>query len=349
MDPESQFRYLTGSSPTIKTTPTITRSMTEDIDWYNNKRFYRDYEVIKEIGEGGFATTYLVVSRKDQSKYVLKILKSFDIFDVREPAILNSLQKDGCHPNIICFVDNFYLEFDPTRVTENITKKKSEQQKLLVSSGEESENIYRPCMLFHYVDGIDGDTFIENNSNLRHKHTLKPDILLRLLEQGLSALSYIHSNHVVHNDIKPGNLIIDDSKNYRLTLIDFGSACNRQDALCFDVSLSDFKYLPEERLLYPSKTFIQRIKGDVWALGLAIYELMVFEHQNLITHHGTPGNIKLTFNKDNYVQMIEKLFNLSENYQKTNGNKINPYQILDEMLQLQNRPTAQSLYKKYFS
>ena len=39
----------------------------------------------------------------------------------------------------------------------------------------------------------------------------------------ISALEAVHGNHIVHRDVKPGNLVF-DSKGY-LRLTDFGIAC----------------------------------------------------------------------------------------------------------------------------
>ena len=51
---------------------------------------------------------------------------------------------------------------------------------------------------------------------------LEPQHVKCLMKQILEGLSYLHSNFIMHRDMKPGNMVIDDTG--VIKLIDFNSA-----------------------------------------------------------------------------------------------------------------------------
>ena len=53
---------------------------------------------------------------------------------------------------------------------------------------------------------------------------LPPDVVQHVARQTCAGLAYMHRSGVVHGDIKPANLLVDD--NWRLRIADFGSAHN---------------------------------------------------------------------------------------------------------------------------
>lgn len=57
----------------------------------------------------------------------------------------------------------------------------------------------------------------------------KPLKLFEVLEKMEPILEHLHQNKIYHLDIKPGNIIVDSSKEIRVSLIDFGLALNRNE------------------------------------------------------------------------------------------------------------------------
>jgi len=51
---------------------------------------------------------------------------------------------------------------------------------------------------------------------------MAPAAVLRLLASVGDALEYAHEHHIVHGDLKPGNIIVTDQG--RVKVIDFGMA-----------------------------------------------------------------------------------------------------------------------------
>ncbi|CAG8741898.1 1669_t:CDS:2 [Gigaspora margarita] len=95
---------------------------------------------------------------------------------------------------------------------------------------------------------------------------LKEKKASRYIAQTTSALSYIHQKHVIYQDIKPENLLID--LNDEIKIADFGwSVYTIQRCKTFCGTLDYF--LPE---IVEGKEYDKKI--DLWSLGVLCYKLL---------------------------------------------------------------------------
>ena len=87
-----------------------------------------------------------------------------------------------------------------------------------------------------------------------------------------SGLNYLHTNNpsIVHQDIKPANILIDDNRNYTIT--DFGISISRKNRL-HDIGANSGRlaYMAPERFIEGTNPMPE---SDIWALGSTLYELI---------------------------------------------------------------------------
>ena len=89
-----------------------------------------------------------------------------------------------------------------------------------------------------------------------------------------SGLSYLHActPQIIHQDIKPANVLIDDYNNYAIT--DFGISSQRggKHGFYFDEDNSGtMAYMAPERFC---ENYIPIAESDIWAFGATLYEIL---------------------------------------------------------------------------
>jgi hypothetical protein len=99
---------------------------------------------------------------------------------------------------------------------------------------------------------------------------IDPGTALRWLRESASALDHAHAHGVVHRDIKPGNLLLDDAG--AVHVADFGIARIAAEASITTVGhvLGTAAYLPPEQALGRPAT----PDGDRYSLAVVAYELL---------------------------------------------------------------------------
>ncbi len=228
------------------------------------------YDFGEKIGEGGMATVYRGQQLSLQRPVAIKMLNQqmakhsqvYEAFE-REAVIIARLN----HPNIIHVIDRG-----------------------ICGAGEGEQG--RPYFIMEFVDGVDLACLIREGQLPLQKRI---EICLQICK----ALSYAHKNGVVHRDVKPGNVIVDDDLNVKV--LDFGialffennntdnesgaapagnqqnvSGIGMQDGSERDV-MGTFNYMAPELNASASKA---TALSDIYSLGVIMYELFAGQLPN---------------------------------------------------------------------
>ena len=96
----------------------------------------------------------------------------------------------------------------------------------------------------------------------------------KILHDVASGLAYLHNNNIIHQDIKPANILQDDMGNY--VIIDFGISTLARDTLrkstlMGNTSAGTLAYMGPERF---SKDSAPILASDIWSLGAMLFELL---------------------------------------------------------------------------
>ena len=117
-----------------------------------------------------------------------------------------------------------------------------------------------PGVVLEYIDGRDLKEFLAENPSTQLRE--------RVLQQLLSAVSYLHTKGIIHNDIKPENILISRTDN-SVKLIDFGLSDSDAHYVYKTLGCSPQYASPE--LLHQEKL---DARSDIYSLGLIIRSLL---------------------------------------------------------------------------
>ncbi|MEQ8674240.1 MAG: protein kinase [Aggregatilineales bacterium] len=215
----------------------------QPIDNYKGRKI-RGYRLDELIGEGGFGVVYRAYQDVIEREVVIKAI--LPIY-ANDPGFIRNFEAEAHlvarleHPNIVPLYD-YWREPDGAFLVMRYLRGGS--------------------LLDKFKRGILWDL----------------DTVARILEQIAGALSVAHRNDVVHQDIKPANILLDEDNNAYLT--DFGIAIDLANS-------QNLAAMGDENVIHGSPAYIapEQIKreeitmrADIYSLGIVLYELLAGAH-----------------------------------------------------------------------
>ena len=155
----------------------------------------------------------------------------------------------------------------------------------------ETQTIVGPGIVMEYIDGRTLTEFLAENPSLAMRR--------RVFAQLLDAVSYIHRCGLVHNDIKPENIIITRTDN-DVKLIDFGLADSDAYYLARTLGCTPAYASPE--LLAQEKNIDSR--SDIYSLGIIIKEIFGSRYSHIARRCLQTNAAKRYSNADELISAI---------------------------------------------
>jgi eukaryotic-like serine/threonine-protein kinase len=251
-----------------------------------------DYQLVREIGRGGMGVVYEAFQLSLRRRVALKILPFTVANDAKQLSRFKNEAQAAAqvqHPNIV----PVYAVGEESGVHYYVMQL-IEGQSLtsLLESLRSSGRVSHDTTAANYPDQTmtwpsgrkvprrsSATPSYEAPAILPMKAAETADhirVVARLAQQAAEALQAAHEYGVVHRDVKPSNLLLDDEG--KLWITDFGLArCREQQGLTQtgDV-LGTMRYMSPEQSLGRAALIDQRT--DVYSLGVTMYELATLRH-----------------------------------------------------------------------
>jgi len=199
-------------------------------------RSFDDFKVLKEIGVGGMGVVYKAKQLSLDRNIALKVLRE-------------EYSKDES------FTERFRRE-------AHAAAKLNHPNIVQIYTIGEVEGMY-----YYTMEFIIGD---ELSDLMRRERPLRIDRTVEVVGEICKALDYAHRNKVVHRDIKPNNIIVNDEGITKI--LDFGIA----KALDTSTMTATGLIVGTPQYMSPEQAEGKEIDGrsDIYALGIMFYEMI---------------------------------------------------------------------------
>jgi serine/threonine protein kinase len=205
------------------------------------------YQIVQKLGEGSFGIVWLVEDTEKKEKFALKILKLWEIPVKRQEVV----------------IQRFNLEYEIGL----------SECKFLVQNYDYGIHLGNPYFIMKYY---------ENGSlrNFLRYHEISIEHKIKICEDILHGLAFLHQNGKVHRDLRPENVLIDE--NFCAKLTDFGVAGHLQYQMTIVSNdgypseiFGNYAYMAAEQMKPTSRQETVLPALDLYAFGIVAYELFI--------------------------------------------------------------------------
>eukprot|EP00298_Acanthocystis_sp_HF-20_P016623 c21533_g1_i1.p1 GENE.c21533_g1_i1~~c21533_g1_i1.p1 ORF type:complete len:891 (+),score=312.88 c21533_g1_i1:163-2673(+) len=209
---------------------------------------FKDFEILKTIGRGGYAKVALVKKKRTGDIYAMKMIKKKKLMGK------NVLSQIRAERDILAVMD------DPSIVK-------------LYYSFETPKYV---CLVMEFVSGGDCLCLLNNFSSLAE------DVTKFYIAETALSLNWLHEHNIVHGDIKPANIMIGSDGHIKLT--DFGLSQILTKSDSGRQNNEEESTSPPHKIVHGTPDYLapeilqdqyQGKYSDWWSLGIVIFEFLV--------------------------------------------------------------------------
>lgn len=198
----------------------------------------RHFQLLRSVGRGAFGKVRIVQKRDDKKLYALKYINKEKCIKMK--AVHNIIQERKLLEEI---KNNFIVN--------------------LQYAFQDDENLF---MVLDLMLGGDLRYRLDRNGPISEE-------CVRFYVAELSvALEYLHTNRIVHRDIKPDNLLLDEHGHIHLT--DFNVAVRVKPDRLLTAAAGTRAYMAPEILMQKQEKTGYFTSVDWWSLGIVMYECL---------------------------------------------------------------------------
>jgi serine/threonine protein kinase len=133
------------------------------------------------------------------------------------------------------------------------------------------------CIVMEYVDGITLKEWLQTKT--KTKKGAKDADAVRILDELLHAVAYIHSLGIAHRDLKPQNIIL-TRQGLHVKLIDFGLA-DTDDYAVLKQPAGTASYMSPEQMAMQ----IPDIRNDIYSIGVVMRQMPLPRYYKQVGEH----------------------------------------------------------------
>ncbi|CAH0346936.1 Stk1 family PASTA domain-containing Ser/Thr kinase [Bacillus sp. CECT 9360] len=200
------------------------------------RRINGRYKLLDMVGGGGMANVYLARDMILEREVALKILR-MDFSNDEE----------------------FIKRFD--REAQSATSLAHSNIVSIYDVGEEDDIYY---IVMEYVKGMTLKQYIQKH------YPIPVEQALDIMKQTTDAIAHAHHNDIIHRDIKPHNILIDEDGNAKITDFGIAMALSSTNITQTNAVLGSVHYLSPEQ----ARGGMANKKSDIYSLGIVMFELM---------------------------------------------------------------------------
>jgi serine/threonine protein kinase len=241
-----------------------------------------DYSIVREIGRGGMGIVYEAHQKSLNRRVALKILPFAAVLDQRQIARFRNEAQAAAqlhHPHI---VPVFAVGQEQGVYYYAMQYIDGQSLEAAISQLREApiDRSHRSTLAGGAMNGSTTTVHLEAAGARISQRSVGEDdffqTVARLGKEAAEALQHAHDYGIVHRDVKPSNLLLDNQG--KLWVTDFGLARMQAEGgvtLTGDV-VGTLRYMSPEQAA--GRTALVDARTDVYSLGATLYELLTQQH-----------------------------------------------------------------------